>query len=61
MVLGAAYGEGLAKQNAEGTSKSWSNRFRLEPRQSYVPAETRQKDPAFWMPKAAAKAPVKKP
>jgi hypothetical protein len=40
-----------------------TNRYRLDPRQSYVPAETRQKDPAFWMPKppAAAKAPAKKP
>ena len=39
------------------------NRYRLDPRQSYVPAETRQKDPAFWMPKAPApaKAPAKKP
>jgi hypothetical protein len=51
----------LQKLYAEGTLKSWNNRFHLEPRQSYVPAETRQKDPAFWMPKAAAKAPVKKP
>ena len=31
------------------------------PGQSYVPMEARQKDPAFWMPKAAAKAPAKKP
>jgi hypothetical protein len=51
----------LEKLSTEGTSKSWSNRFRLDPRQSYVPAETRQKDPAFWMPKPAAKAAVKKP
>ena len=60
---GLTYEERSAMQKlfAEGTLKSWSNRFRLEPRQSYVPAETRQKDPAFWMPKAAAKAPVKKP
>ena len=46
---------------AEGTVTSWSNRFRLDSAQSYVPMETRQKDPAFWMPKAAAKAPAKKP
>jgi hypothetical protein len=51
----------LQKLDAEGKVKSWSNRFHLDPRQSYVPAETRQKDPAFWMPKSAAKAPVKKP
>ncbi len=60
---GLTYEERSAVQKlyAEGTLKSWSNRFRLEPRQSYVPAETRQKDPAFWMPKPAAKAPAKKP
>jgi hypothetical protein len=46
---------------ADGTVSSWSNRFRLDPAQSYVPMETRQKDPAFWMPKAAKKAPAKKP
>jgi hypothetical protein len=46
---------------ADGTVSSWSNRFRLDPAQSYVPMETRQTDPAFWMPKAAAKAPAKKP
>jgi len=52
----------LQKLMTEGTLSSWSNRFRLDPRQSYVPAETRQKDPAFWMPKAApTKAPAKKP
>lgn len=51
----------LQRLYAEGTLKSWSNRFRLDPRQSYVPAETRQKDPAFWIPKPAPKAPVKKP
>jgi len=48
-----------------GTVSSWTNRFRLDPVMSYVPAETRQKDPAFWMPKPAvkpaAKPPAKKP
>ena len=40
-----------------------TNRYRLDAGQSFVPAETKQKDPAFWMPKpaAAAKAPAKKP
>ncbi len=28
-----------------------TNRYRLDPGQSFVPAETRQKDPAFWTPK----------
>jgi hypothetical protein len=27
------------------------NHFRLDPVQSYVPKETREKDPEFWMPK----------
>ena len=44
-----------------GMVSSWSNRFRLDPAQSYVSMETRQKDPAFWMPKPAAKAPAKPP
>jgi hypothetical protein len=31
---------------------SWeANRFRVDPRQSYVPKETRESDPEFWMPK----------
>ena len=46
----------LQKYDAEAALNSVTNRFRLDPRQSYVPAETRQKDPAFWTPKAAAKA-----
>jgi hypothetical protein len=50
----------LQKLFADGTVTSWSNRFRLDPAQSYVPAEVRQKDPAFWAPKPA-KAPAKKP
>jgi len=54
----------LQKYDAEAALNSVTNRFRLDPRQSYVPAEVRQKDPAFWMPKAAAKTatpPKKKP
>jgi hypothetical protein len=52
----------LQKYSADATLSTVTNRFRLDPRQSYVPAETRQKDPAFWMPKAPAKAgaPAKK-
>jgi hypothetical protein len=59
---GLTYDERSAAQKlfADGTVNSWSNRFRLDPAQSYVPMETRQKDPAFWMPKPAAK-PAKKP
>jgi hypothetical protein len=57
-------GAALQKYSADAAVRTVTNRFRLDPRQSYVPAETRQKDPAFWMPKAAAKpaaAPKKKP
>ena len=59
---GLTYDERSALQKllADGTVSSSSNRFRLDPVQSYVPMETRQKDPAFWMPKPAAK-PAKKP
>jgi hypothetical protein len=54
----------LQKFSNEGTVNTVTNRYRLDPVQSFVPAETRQKDPAFWMPKpapAAAKPAVKKP
>jgi hypothetical protein len=47
----------LQKSFAEGVLSSTTNRYRLDPVQSYVPAETRQKDPAFWMPKSPAKKP----
>jgi hypothetical protein len=52
----------LQKYSSDATLSTVTNRFRLDPRQSYVPMETRQKDPAFWMPKAPAKAttPTKK-
>ena len=52
----------LDKWSSEAALSQVTNRFRLDPGQSFVPAETRQKDPAFWMPKPApAKAPAKKP
>jgi len=41
----------LQKAAAEAVITSESNRFRLDPRQSYVPKETREKDREFWMPK----------
>jgi len=52
----------LQKFDTDASLNTVTNRFRLDPRQSYVPAETRQKDPAFWLPKAPAKAaaPAKK-
>lgn len=51
----------LQKYSTDATLSTVTNRFRLDPAQSYVPLETRQKDPAFWMPKPPAKAPAKKP
>jgi hypothetical protein len=47
----------LQKAFTEGVVSSTTNRYRLDPVQSYVPAETRQKDPAFWMPKSPEKKP----
>jgi hypothetical protein len=42
-----------------------TNRYRLDPGQSYVPRAVRETEPAFWMPKAPAagkaQAPAKKP
>jgi len=54
----------LQKFSSDGTFNTVTNRYRLDPVQSFVPAETRQKDPAFWMPKpapAAGKPAAKKP
>jgi hypothetical protein len=55
----------LQKYSSDATLSTVTNRFRLDPGMSYVPAETRQKDPAFWMPKPAAspgaKSAAKKP
>jgi hypothetical protein len=50
----------LNKFSTEASLSTVTNRFRLDPVQSYVTAETRQKDPAFWMPKAPAKPPAPK-
>ena len=50
---------------AEGyLSAPVTNRYRLDPVQSYVSRAVREKDTAFWMPKAqlgTAKVPAKKP
>lgn len=51
----------LQKFNAEGLVNVETNRYRLDPAQSYVAKETREKDPEFWMPKPAAKVLAKKP
>ena len=45
-------------------SAALTNRYRLDPVQSYVSREVREKDTAFWMPKptlGTAKVPAKKP
>lgn len=51
------------KFEAEGVSSpAVTNRYRLDPGQSYVSRAVREKDPAFWMPKPATpKAAAKKP
>jgi hypothetical protein len=41
----------LQKFSAEGLVNSETQRFRVDPAQSYVPAETRAVDPDFWTPK----------
>ena len=41
----------LQKASSEGIISFESNRFRIDPRQSYVPKETRESDPEFWTPK----------
>lgn len=43
----------LQKVMAESVINTETQRFRVDPGQSYVPRETRQQDPAFWMPKPA--------
>lgn len=43
----------LQKFMVDGVINVETQRFRLDPVQSYVPRETRALDPAFWMPKTA--------
>ena len=43
--------EVLQKAAAEAILSTESNRFRVDPQQSYVPKETRDKDPEFWKSK----------
>jgi hypothetical protein len=60
-MYGAFSGDELVAMQkflSEGLISSETNRFRLDPKQSYVPKELRERDPAFWMPKPAA---AKKP
>ncbi len=50
--------EGTAMQKfmLEGVLNMETQRFKLDPVQSYVPKEVRAQDPAFWMPKKPAVA-----
>jgi hypothetical protein len=41
----------LHKASSEAVISSESNRFRVDPKMSFVPKETRDSDPEFWMPK----------
>jgi len=43
--------KGALKVGSEAIISEESNRFRVDPRQSYVPKEIRETDPDFWMPK----------
>ncbi len=52
--LTADEGAVLQKFAAEGMINSETNRFRLDPRMSYVSKAMRATDPAFWMPKKAS-------
>jgi hypothetical protein len=54
-MKGFAADEGamLQKFMMDGVISIESQRYRVDPGQSYVPRETRATDPAFWMPKAA--------
>ena len=54
IMKGANQDEGMALQKAmlEGVINVETQRFRLDPVQSYVPKATRDQDPAFWMPKS---------
>ena len=44
----------LQKFMLEGVVNVETQRFRVDPVQSYVPKETRAQDPTFWMPKKPA-------
>jgi hypothetical protein len=53
IMKGANPEEGMALQKfmLEGVVNVETQRFRVDPVQSYVPKETRAQDPTFWMPK----------
>jgi hypothetical protein len=47
----------MQKFSTDALLNSETNRFALNPTMSYVSAETRATDPAFWMPKRLARRP----
>ena len=47
----------MQKFSTDALINSETNRFALNPTMSYVAAETRATDPAFWMPKRPARRP----
>jgi len=47
----------MQKFSTEALVNSETNRFALNATMSYVSAETRATDPAFWMPKRPARRP----
>ncbi len=52
----------IMKFSADATTSWENNRFRLDPKQSYVSKETRATDPAFWGPMpTATRAPARRP
>ncbi len=51
-------GKALEKFMTESVVEIESQRFRLDPRQSYVSKEVRDTDPAFWLPKKAEVKPA---
>ena len=53
VMMGATKEEGelLTKFSAEGLINVETQRFRLDPLQSYVTKEVKDQDPAFWYPK----------
>jgi len=57
-MKGANTEEGMALQKfmLEGVVNVETQRFRLDPVQSYVPKEVRAQDPGFWVPKKAVPA-----
>jgi hypothetical protein len=51
----------LQRFAAEGMFDTETQRFELNPEMSYVPAEVRAQDPAFWGRKSSAAAPATRP